>query len=75
MTDVFTVLVTLLTLGLAGLSVRLRQKKPAAAVPGGRNGFPSCAGFLVLVLLLIASTAVVEHAPWPQPSASPKESP
>ncbi|MFC8269535.1 hypothetical protein ACFUIZ_28025 [Streptomyces cinereoruber] len=73
MTDAFTVIAALLTLGLAGVSVRHRQKKPAPAFPSGRSGFPSCAGLLVLVLLLIASTAVFEHNPWPQPSAVSKE--
>ncbi|MEQ4608273.1 hypothetical protein [Streptomyces bacillaris] len=74
MTDAFTVIAALLTLGLAGVSVRHRQKKPTPAFPSGRSGFPSCAGFLVLVLLLIASTAVIEHNPRPQPSAVSKES-
>ncbi|MFB7026251.1 MULTISPECIES: hypothetical protein [Streptomyces] len=47
MTDTFTVIVALLTLGLAGVSVRHRQKKPAPAFPSGRSGSPSCASFLV----------------------------
>ncbi|WP_158983317.1 hypothetical protein [Streptomyces sp. NRRL F-5193] len=47
MTDTFTVIAALLPLGLAGASARHRQKKPAPAFPSRRNGFPSCAGFLV----------------------------
>ncbi|MEU0404098.1 hypothetical protein ABZ318_28495 [Streptomyces sp. NPDC006197] len=74
MTDVFTAITALLTLGPAGLSVRHKQKKPASALPSERTGLPSYVGFLVVVLLLIASTAVIEHNPWSQPSVLSKES-
>ncbi|WP_432114706.1 hypothetical protein [Streptomyces sp. S1] len=58
-----TAIISLLTLALAGISIRRRQKGPASvpAAAESRSGFP------VLVLLLIASTAAIEHTPWSRP--------
>ncbi|MFE0772254.1 hypothetical protein [Streptomyces sp. NPDC058861] len=61
-----TVIISLLTLALAGIGIRRRQKGPASvpAAAESRSGFP------VLVLLLISSTAAIEHAPWYRPPVS-----